>query len=74
MESEIYGVWAEKREKNFKRFIEKINQNEDFYKIKYEHIDLLSNFAVPVICKSKDILEQYIRKFSEKDIEIRPIV
>lgn len=64
----------QKREQNFKGFIEKINQNEDFYKIKYEHIDLLSNFAVPVICKSKDILEKYIKKFGEKDIEIRPIV
>ena len=65
---------VQRRDQNFKRFIEKINQNEDFYKIKYEHIDLLSNFAVPVICKSKDILEKYIKKFGEKDIEIRPIV
>jgi CDP-6-deoxy-D-xylo-4-hexulose-3-dehydrase len=65
---------VQKREQNFKDFIEKINNNGDFYKIKYEHIDLLSNFAVPVICKSKDILEKYIKKFGEKDIEIRPIV
>lgn len=63
-----------RRVKNFHRFIQAINENPEFYPIKYDHIEKLSNFAVPVICKSKVILEKYIELFSKEGIEIRPIV
>ncbi len=65
---------VEKREKNFKIFVELINSNPNFENIKYEHIYLVSNFSVPIICKSKDILTKYINKFQENNVEIRPIV
>jgi CDP-6-deoxy-D-xylo-4-hexulose-3-dehydrase len=64
----------EKRVENFHRFVEKINQNADFYPLRYDHIEKLSNFAVPVVCKSKEILNTYIKKFANQGIEIRPIV
>jgi CDP-6-deoxy-D-xylo-4-hexulose-3-dehydrase len=62
------------REKNAKQFIESINNNNDFYPLRIEHIDLFSNFALPIICKSKEILWKYIKKFTEANVEIRPIV
>lgn len=65
---------VEKRVDNFKKFVNAVNSNEDFYNLKYTHIEKLSNFAVPVICKSKEILERYIDIFTKNGIEIRPIV
>lgn len=59
---------------NFEKFVYAVNNNSDFYNLKSSHIEKLSNFAVPVICKSKEILEKYIDIFTKNDIEIRPIV
>jgi len=71
------GYWDEivaKREKNFKMFQEKIEKNDDFIPLNLEHMDLVSNFAMPVVCKNKDILEKYKKKFLESDVEIRPVI
>jgi len=62
------------REKNFKTFIQLINSNPNFENIKYEHIDLVSSFSLPIVCKSKEILEKYINIFQDSNVEIRPIV
>lgn len=62
------------RKDNATLFIEKINNNAEFFPLKYDHIDLFSNFAIPIICKSTEILNKYIKKFEEKWVEIRPIV
>lgn len=65
---------VEKRIINFDKFLDAVNSNSDFYDIKSNHIEKLSNFAVPVICKSKEILNKYIDIFTRNNIEIRPIV
>jgi len=65
---------VEKRADNFKRFSEALNKNDSFFPIKYDHIQLVSNFAVAVICKSKEIFKKYIKIFEDNQIEIRPIV
>jgi len=59
---------------NFLKIAKIIYDNsEKFYSIKYDHIDLLSNFAIPVVCKTKQIRDELVDKC--KDIlEIRPIV
>lgn len=62
------------RENNFKRFVSYLNNNSDFYSIKHEHLDLVSNFAVPVVCKTKDLFDFYMNKFEKAWVEIRPIV
>jgi len=63
-----------KRELNFLALIKKFRQRKDlFYPLQYEHMDLVSNFSYPVICKSKKIRNILIRKCRKK-IEIRPIV
>lgn len=63
-----------KRVKNFHEFAEIINENPDFYPVRYNHMDTLSNFAVPLVCKTPEILEKYIKKFQNAQVEIRPIV
>lgn len=63
-----------KRQTNFFKLTKAINMRSDlYYPLKSSHISLLSNFAYPVICKSKKIRDILIKKCENK-IEIRPIV
>lgn len=62
-----------KREQNFLRLAKVIySKTEKYYPIRFNHIEFLSNFAIPVICKSVKILEELIKK-SEGKLELRPI-
>ncbi len=64
----------DKRNKNFMLFVYHVNAQPDrFYPLKYDHIDFLSNFAVPVICKSEEIKNKLLNKFDGL-VEVRPIV
>jgi CDP-6-deoxy-D-xylo-4-hexulose-3-dehydrase len=51
----------------------KIYQNPLFYPIKWQHMDFVSNFAVPVVCKTQAIRDQLVAKCNNL-VEIRPIV
>lgn len=63
-----------KRKNNFLKIAASIYKNiNKYFPIKYDHIDLVSNFAVPVICKSQKIRKELVEKCKNK-IEIRPIV
>jgi CDP-6-deoxy-D-xylo-4-hexulose-3-dehydrase len=62
-----------KRRDNFIYIAEKIYANENYYPLRFDHIDLVSNFAVPVICKTKAIRDRLVEKCNGK-VEIRPIV
>lgn len=65
---------VQKRNENFMKMALPIYQQEDkYYPIKFDHIDFLSNFAVPVVCKSKKIRDILVEKCANT-IEIRPIV
>ena len=63
-----------KRNENFLKialFIYK--DSARFYPIKLNHIDFVSNFAVPIICRSKKIRDELVERCNGK-VEIRPIV
>lgn len=63
-----------KREANYKR-IEKISRlNDDFILLKHEHINVLSTFAFPFVCKSPELRNFYTDKFTKAGIEIRPMI
>jgi CDP-6-deoxy-D-xylo-4-hexulose-3-dehydrase len=63
-----------KRNANFFKMAVPIYKNTDkYYPMKYSHIDYLSNFAVPLICKSQEIRNKIVEKCKDV-IEIRPIV
>jgi len=49
------------------------NNKECFIPIKHGHLNLISNFAFPVICRSESIRKKLIQKCKNK-LEIRPIV
>lgn len=63
-----------KRKENFIKFAAIIySQPERFYPIRFDHFDLVSNFAVPVICKTEK-LRNYLVKKCDNLVEIRPVV
>lgn len=62
------------RENNFKEFHLAAMSNNDFFKLNFENMDIISNFAYPLICKDKQTFDYYINKFKENNIDIRPIV
>jgi CDP-6-deoxy-D-xylo-4-hexulose-3-dehydrase len=64
----------EKRNKNFVEMATPIYDLTDkFYPIEYEHMDFLSNFAVPVVCRSVKTRDSLVKKCKGK-VEIRPVV
>lgn len=63
-----------KRNDNFMKMASPIYSNSiKYFPIKYEHIDFLSNFAVPVVCRSVKIRDKLVKQCEGK-LEIRPIV
>lgn len=63
-----------KRQSNYKKLSDPINQLTDrYYPISSDHIDFLSNFAVPVICKDIKIKNELVKK-CDGVVEIRPVV
>jgi CDP-6-deoxy-D-xylo-4-hexulose-3-dehydrase len=64
----------QKRSENFHAIASLIYKNPDkYYPINFDHIDLVSNFAVPIICRTQKIRDELVEK-CDGLIEIRPIV
>lgn len=65
--------FIEKRRRNFKEFINVINQYENlFFQIHDQSGN--SNYAFPLICKSLETKNKLIKAFDKNQIEHRPIV
>lgn len=63
-----------KRRENFIKIASAIYKNtSQYYPIKFDHIDFLSNFAIPLICRSVKIRDNLLKKCSGI-IEVRPVV
>lgn len=62
------------REKNHLEFEQYIKQNKELRSVIHDHITKLSPFALPVICKSKELRSKYVNQFSGAGIEIRPMI
>jgi CDP-6-deoxy-D-xylo-4-hexulose-3-dehydrase len=61
------------REKNFNKFVSAVPA-ELAYPIRTNHMSLVSNFAMPIICRNEDIFKKYISKFKAAEVEIRPVI
>lgn len=63
-----------KRNSNYKKLSEPISQLTDrYYPINSDHIDFISNFAVPVVCRDIKIKNELVKK-CDGVVEIRPVV
>jgi len=63
-----------KREENHKIIETNLLKNDELIYTKYDHINLLSSFAFPVIAKDKILKSKYAKKFENAGVEIRPII
>jgi CDP-6-deoxy-D-xylo-4-hexulose-3-dehydrase len=71
------GYWDEivsRRADNFERLSGPIGSNGDFIPQKINHMDIVSNFAVPVVCRSAELAVGYKSKFDNAGVEIRPVI
>lgn len=64
---------TKKRNKNFLTIARVLYKNPNYFPIKYDHIDFVSSFAIPVICKTSKIRNELVAKCNGR-LEIRPIV
>ena len=64
----------QKRENNFREIINVVNNNPDFIKIESNHLNIVSSFAFPFLCKTEELRNKYIYEFSGAGIEIRPMI
>ena len=63
-----------KRQSNFFKLAKELYaQTNLYYPLQFDHMSMVSNFAVPLVCKTVHIKEQLVRRCKNK-IEIRPIV
>jgi CDP-6-deoxy-D-xylo-4-hexulose-3-dehydrase len=65
---------VETRQNNFIQLHAEIAKNKELVSLKYEHMDTLSSFAIPVIVKNLSRLLCYKEKFSEANVEFRPMI
>lgn len=63
-----------KRVNNFSRFSQAMAKNDDFYQYDLTHMDAVSNFSMPIICKTPELAKFYKTKFEEAGVEIRPVI
>lgn len=62
------------REKNFLYFEEIIRNNNDLITLEHSHISRLSSFAIPIVCKSKELRAKYLSQFTGGGVEVRPMI
>ena len=65
---------SKKREKNYLELESLMANNPDLVSLRHDHIELLSTFAIPVVCKDAVTREKYLSQFSGAGIEIRPMI
>lgn len=63
-----------KRVSNFDRFSAAMAKNDDFYQYDLTHMNAVSNFSMPIICKTPELAKFYKAKFEEAEVEIRPVI
>ena len=51
-----------------------VKGNPDLFCLDRSHVKVLSNFAMPVLCRTPMLKEIYIKQFSGAGIEIRPMI
>lgn len=62
------------RQNNFNHIESFVRKNPDFIPLNRSHINLLSNFALPMLCRTPELRDHYLGQFSGAGIEIRPII
>lgn len=62
------------REKNYLNIFKAYKANNEFTHYEIKDMNIISNFAFPIICKNKKTFDKYTKKFKKLNIEIRPFI
>ena len=63
-----------KRQANYLKLKSVASGNNDLVSIDSSYLGLISSFAFPIICKTKRIKQEYLLRFFESEIEVRPVI
>ena len=63
-----------KRQENYLRLEKVALANPDLFCVQHDHIQTLSSFAFPVICKDRETRDRYLQRFDEAGIETRRMI
>jgi CDP-6-deoxy-D-xylo-4-hexulose-3-dehydrase len=62
------------RESNYLKLEKIMIENDELILLNHQHINKLSTFAFPIVCKTPELRETYLSRFSGAGIEIRPMI
>ncbi len=65
---------CKQRESNYKRLETEVKKNPDLITLDRSHISVLSNFAFPVLCRTRELRTKYLAQFSGAGVEVRPMI
>lgn len=71
---EYWDEIVSKRFHNFKTLNETICTNSQLISLRFDHMDVVSSFAIPIIVQNKTLVSKYISKFEGAKVEIRPMI
>jgi len=69
----LYDI-VKKREENFSFVSKFINNDERLIPIDVSHMDVVSNFAVPIVAKENDVAVKFKGDLQKSGIEVRPMI
>lgn len=62
------------RQNNFLLLEKGVLQNPDLIPFNHSHISVFSSFSFPILCKTPELRDRYLRQFSGAGVEIRPMI
>ncbi|ORA68759.1 hypothetical protein BST23_02740 [Mycolicibacterium elephantis] len=74
LQIEFWDEIVKRRQENYAHFCEALASNNDVYRYNLCHMDVVSNFAMPVICRTSDLAADYKTRFTKAEVEIRPVI
>jgi len=62
------------RERNYLRLESVAKRNPKLIPLQHDHISLLSSFAFPVLCRDVATRDEYVARFTDAGVEVRPMI
>ena len=63
-----------KRERNYVLLESALVRNPELIPLDRSHLSVLSSFAFPVVCRTPELRDKYVTRFSDAGVEIRPMI
>jgi CDP-6-deoxy-D-xylo-4-hexulose-3-dehydrase len=62
------------RQANYIKLESVLRQNPELVSLYRSHISVLSNFAFPILCDNPKVRRQYVERFCQAGVEVRPMI